>query len=394
MPRITGGRKQQPVARAERQSARRSRAAEKTTRPADAFGGGAEGREVTKLDPPPHQMGPLQAKEFLFSLPDGETPMPGAPTLELDGSRVTPSQYLLYNQTVSAVQEVVAKLTYKPNMHVFVSSDGEKPGEGVYVQVGIVGPDNYPVTGKSLPDKIVYGRKWRVEKLLPTSELIQTVMLALKSAEEHEARERLVIGGYTPLSNHLDLPLLTEWLKTNASAPQAPIDGLAAAQAAFDAVHYAGCKVEVLELERRKTGMTLVDVKLVADPAFGRVSDEVDGKMLTLMADGATPSHLVYALMDAVLHDVERHVEENFKYDGFARFSRNVAVKDLADFSAFSRNLRNFDFSPDFKATAGVMNRAIDAERAPDFVPGPANDVAKADLDARPGLLGVKPNGL
>ncbi len=399
---IGGGRKHAAAARPaarrdlkqrdlkQRAPKRRSRAAGKSPAPPDGFGGAAP----VKLDLPPSKYGPLQAKEYLFSLPSGETPMPGAPTLVLDDSRVVPSQYKLYNQTVSAVQEVVAKLTYKPNMHVLVSSDGGKPDEGVYLQVGVVGPDNYPVHEKDLPDKIVYGRKWRVEKLLPTSELIQTVMLALKSAEEHEARERFVVNGYTPLSNHLDLPLLQQFLKSHGSGPEAPVADVGAAQAAFDGVHYAGCKVEVLELERRKTGKTVVDVKLVADPAFGRVSPGADGQMLTLVADGATKSHLVYALMDAVLHDVNRGVEEGFRYDGFARFSRDVSVGDLRDFTAFSRNLRNFDLTPEFLDTARVMNRAIDAERAPDLSPGPSNDAALAAIDAKPDLLGVKPKRL
>jgi hypothetical protein len=337
---------------------------------------------------------PIEAKDFLFSRPAGESPMPGAPTVTVDGTKVTPSQYKLYNQTVDAVQEVVSKLTYKPNMHVFVSSDGDKPGEGVYIQVGIVGPDNYPIHGKDLPEKIVYGRKWRVEKLLPTSELIQTVMLALKGAEEHEARERMVIGGYTPLNNHLDVPLLQQYLETHEGKPEAPVTDVASAQKAFDSIHYAGCKVEVMELEHRKTGKTLVDVELKGDPEFGRVSKDFDGKQMTLVADGDTPSQLIYALMDSVLHETNRGIEENFKFDGFARFSRDISVDQLRDFNAFSRNARNFQPAPGFADVAKALNRGIDAERPPIFMAGPANDPAKADIESRPDLLGAKPKGL
>lgn len=347
-----------------------------------------------KLDAEPRTFVPAKAGDYLASLPGGETPMPGAPTVVVDDTKVVPSQYKLYHQTVSAVQEVVSKLTYKPNLHVFVSSDGPGRDEGVYVQVGIVGPDNYPIGARDLPDKIVYGRKWRVEKLLPTSELVQTVFLALKSAEEHEARERFVVQGYTPLSNHLDLPLLQKFMQTRGSQPEAPVADLAGAQAAFAGVHYAGCRVEVLELERRRTGKTVADVRLVADPALGRVSADVDGKLLTLVADGATSSHLVYALMDAVLHDVNRGVEENFRYDGFARFSRDIAVRDLREFNAFSRNLRNFELTPEFLDAARALNVAIDEQRAPVLERGPANDKAKAAVDAKPGLLGVKPKTL
>jgi hypothetical protein len=337
---------------------------------------------------------PVEARDFLFSRPAGESPMPGAPTVVLDGSKVVPSQYKLYNQTVSAVQEVVSKIAYKPNMHVFVSSDGGKEGEGVYLQVGVVGVDNYPIRGKELPEKIVYGRKWRVEQLLPTSELIQTVMLALKSAEEHETRERFVVNGYTPLNNHLDLPLLKQYLETHERKAEAPVADVAAAQKAFDTVHYAGCKVQVMEFEHRKTGKTIVDVELKGDPAFGRVSKDVDGKMFTVVADGDTPSQLIYALMDTVLHEMNRGVEENFSYDGFKRFSRDITLPELRDFNAFSRNARNFQFQPGFAEVAKALNRGIDAERPPIFMPGPANDPAKADIESRPNLLGAKPKGL
>jgi hypothetical protein len=334
---------------------------------------------------------PIEAKDYLFSLPAGETPMPGAPTVVVDGTKVTPSQYKLYNQTVDAVQEVVSKITYKPNVKVFVSSDGGKQDEGVYLQVGIVGIDNYPYTGKDMPEKIVYGRKWRVEKLLPTSELIQTVMLAIKSAEEHEMRERVVINGYTPLNNHLDLPLLKDYLKANPPQPELPVKDIAAAQEVFDGVHVAGCKLEVMEYEKRRTGKTVVDIELKPDPKYEHTEKEFVGKQYTLVSDGDTSSQLLYALMDTVLHESNRNIEETFQYDGFARFSRDITVPQLRDFNKFSRNVRNFVFQPGFKDVAGAMNRAIDAERPPIYMPGPANDPIIKDIDSRPNLLGAKP---
>lgn len=333
----------------------------------------------------------IAAKDYLNSLAPGESPMPGAPTVVVDGSKVVPSQYKLYNQTVDAVQETVSKITYKPNVKVFVSSDGGKQDEGVYIQVGIVGIDNYPYKGKDMPEKIVYGRKWRVEKLLPTSELIQTVMLAIKSAEEHEMRERVVINGYTPLNNHLDLPLLKDYLKANPPQPEAQVKDLSAAQKVFDGVHVAGCKVEVLEYEKRRTGRTVVDVELKHDPQYEHVEKEFVGKQYTIVSDGDTSSQLLYALMDTVLHETNRNIEETFKYDGFARFSRDITVPTLRDFNAFSRNARNFEMQPGFMDVARAMNRAIDAERPPIAMPGPANDPILREIDSKPNLLGAKP---
>ena len=63
--------------------------------------------------------------------------------------------------------------------------------------MGVVGHDNYqkqPATGGL---KLFFGRKWRVEPELPTSEVIQSVFLAIKKSREHEIRElfKLTLSG-------------------------------------------------------------------------------------------------------------------------------------------------------------------------------------------------------
>lgn len=59
----------------------------------------------------------------------------------------------------------------------------------------------------------MYGRKWRVDHKLPTSEIVQTVFLTLKTARKHEIRERfaclLLIKSPPPLIIDHDMTLLT-----------------------------------------------------------------------------------------------------------------------------------------------------------------------------------------
>jgi hypothetical protein len=51
----------------------------------------------------------------------------------------------------------------------------------------------------------MYGRKWRVDHKLPTSEIVQTVFLTLKTARKHEIRERFRLSAFnkitTPFNN-------------------------------------------------------------------------------------------------------------------------------------------------------------------------------------------------
>ena len=96
----------------------------------------------------------------------------------------------------------------------------------MYVQIGMIGRENYDRGPTVRPRKLVYGRKWRIDADTPSSEIVQTIYLAIKKAREHEVRELLTIrdarSGATSaaLSNHQDLPLLAqnrEWL-THAQA--------------------------------------------------------------------------------------------------------------------------------------------------------------------------------
>jgi hypothetical protein len=124
--------------------------------------------------------------------------------------------YLSYQHSLQSVEQLLLDIDFDPRYPIFVSqADADlsaKTGSGLYVQVGIVGVDNYKSSDNG-QEKLVYGRKWRVEPQLPSSEIIQTIFLALKKAREHEIRELFRLEHKdkmtTPLNNHHDFPLLT-----------------------------------------------------------------------------------------------------------------------------------------------------------------------------------------
>ena len=102
---------------------------------------------------------------------------------------------------VGKVRTILDRIRYKHwHFHVgdgwlqvrFSNEDAEIPG-GRYVQ---------------------YGRKWRLSEHMTTSEIVQTALMAVLAAEEHEAREAFKYRGHAIFGPHLDIEALVG-LKTS-----------------------------------------------------------------------------------------------------------------------------------------------------------------------------------
>lgn len=63
----------------------------------------------------------------------------------------------------------------------------------MYVQIGLIGRENYERGPAVRRRKLVYGRKWRLDADTPSSEILQTMYLAIQKAREHEVRELLTV---------------------------------------------------------------------------------------------------------------------------------------------------------------------------------------------------------
>lgn len=110
-------------------------------------------------------------------LQQGEQALEYAPSVKLkNGKNCIPQHYLRYEHTLESVQNIILNCHFNKSYLIFASSEGDN----IYIQIGIIGYDNYISLSKQSQKKIVYGRKWRVEPELPTSEIIQTIFLALK----------------------------------------------------------------------------------------------------------------------------------------------------------------------------------------------------------------------
>lgn len=298
-----------------------------------------------------------------------EKPIENAPIVKLNnGKECIPQHYLVYQHTLTSVQRIVYNIEFDIRYPVFVT---ENQGD-IIIQIGIVGADNYkPSTNillGGIEQKIVYGRKWRVEKELPTSEVIQTVFLALKIAREHEVRElfRLTLNGRTttPFNNHHDLPLMSENSELLLRhVVQSHNEQLAQLKLLISAIEYDSATFELQRIDRVRDNLWLVDIKTINtdDVSLNEINE---GMIISLMLTHLSFNEFCYGLIDKLISLSNDYVSETFTYKGFARFSQKVCVTAIADLSSVVRkDFKNSQSDVHYSMTQ--MNDDVDRTRVP-----------------------------
>jgi hypothetical protein len=314
---------------------------------------------------------PSTAPPTILPRAPGETPMPHAPLVQFDDGRsCIPQHYLEYRQSVATLGEILGQIDFCSNMPIFA----ERDADGLYLQVGLVGRENYERGPAPRPLKLVYGRRWRIESYTPTSEVIQTAFLALKKAREHEVRELLTVQEGadgkpgTPFSSHQDLPLLAGQRTLLAAGHAGAHSDLADIGHWLEGLRFGERRVHLQGVTRHGAHSVIVDLRLgVAPPARQSEGEtaEFDRLALTLILRRVSRAELLHELMDGLIRHSDRHVDERFRYQGFARFSRDVDPLAVAELSLATRrrarDLGNAAFAPVFQQ----INYAVDAQRAP-----------------------------
>lgn len=306
-----------------------------------------------------------------INLLPGEQPITRAPSVILDDGRsCVPQHYLRYAHDLASTEAIVARVEYDQNYPIFVSTDSG----GIFIQIGVIGPDNYKADKR---EKIVFGRRWRVEPNLPTSEIIQTAFLALKKAREHEIREQVTLrfDGHiaTPFSCHQDLPLLAR------QNPKAQKCTQSAAQI-------------VAKLHYGETGFSLIDtVALVGGDVVLTVKTDRPHPSLkdiiSFTAPDLSQAAILHNFIDALVRLSDRDVEERFTFDGFARFSHDVCPEQIARFSIKTREcptkLLDDDEAARFVSEFSAQNYAIDSTRIPALSDSDYGKALKSKLGKR-----------
>ena len=309
----------------------------------------------------------------LYSAPlnEGELPLEQAPVITLaNGNDCTPQHFFAFDHTLDSVETLVNAIEFSANYPVFVSCDNA----GVFLQIGVVGYDNYDRDNKFKPQKLVYGRKWRVESNLPTSEVIQTVFLAIKKAREHELREFVTLFDSntgktsTPFNCHHDFPLMAANHELFATR-------LGNNELGFNeaSVNKLLAKLKMGGRELTLTGFftrakdTILDFSLGL-PLGNNSKDEFtefNNIQFSLILKHMSVNELLHQLMHEFVQISDRYVEEHFLYNGFARFSRCQDIASIGQFSIQTRNIDELAFNALSKESFRQHNVMIDATRVP-----------------------------
>ncbi|WDD99147.1 hypothetical protein [Thalassomonas actiniarum] len=325
-----------------------------------------------------------------INLQPGETAIEYAPKVELsNGALCIPQHYLLYQHSLASVEQLILDIEYSSRYPVFVSQDDG----GIYLQVGVVGYDNYKQTANR-EMKIVYGRKWRVEPQLPTSEIIQTAFLAIKKAREHEVRElfRLTHQGAvtTPFNNHHDLPLMAQQSALFSEQKA----GKTSTDSAFEqlikclqSISYDGAAFELRHLEQHRTGLYLADIRLI--PGAETQLPEIAGQSLLLQLDSLSVNECLFRLFEKLLALSDRHVDHYFSYRKFNRFSHELDVFAIAGFSSRLRNNSAIKENASLAANFEQANYHTDQTRIPKLTGGKLGDKIKSALESLGPIQGL-----
>ncbi len=296
----------------------------------------------------------------------GETPISGAPQLKLNEEfTCVPQHYLQFEHTIETVESIILDIEYSENYPVFVCEDVA----GIYIQVGIIGYDNYISLQAQPSSKIVYGRKWRVEPLLPTSEIIQTVYLAILKAREHEVRELLRLShGHatsTPFNTHHDLPVMAAlrhqfYYKEENSHQESINDNI---QTWLDIISYNGMALKLNLVTSINSGVHIVELELsgtAENSAF-----EPKHRSIALVLKELNQNALYHRLMSQLIEDSNHEVANRFKYRDFHRFSQSINVVEVGLLSVASRSLHKKVQYKNFRNHYKQQNYDTDTTRVP-----------------------------
>ena len=301
----------------------------------------------------------------------GEIPLPFAPQICLsNGQCAVPQQYLKVERSVANLEEILEKINFAEDYLLFADQHN-----GVLsIQVGIIGCENYPYTDQQAQEKkIVYGRRWLIEPSAPTSEVIQTAMLAIKKAREHELREHVLFYvdehiKTTPFNSHMDLPLMSkdahffkaDNIDNQRSLKQRIETLLQSVEMRLSSIRLD--KITVIDETR-----TLIDLQInseVENTHFPEFNDQ----LVSILSNGFDAPEFLHELMNALVKCSDRYIEENFMFDGFARFSQEICPQRIAHFSHQTRKIQHKD--PRFHRHFREMSYDVDASKAPNYASG------------------------
>jgi len=320
----------------------------------------------------------------------GETPLPFSPRVPVaDGAPVVPQQFLDVRRSLANLENVLAEVSVPDGFQLFAGEENKV----LFLIVGVIGEENYP-QGDTVADKpkIVYGRRWLIEPTTPTSEVVQTALLAIKKAREHELRERFKVTVEskqqvaTPFNCHQDLPLMASHRALFEQDDSSEMTGLAL-ENLLSLVTLAGMTFELVQ-RVQLTHHSIVEL-LVRPQVVDCDFQELLCEPLIVVVEAPGRAHFLHQLFNACLAKSDRFVEERVAFDGYQRFSHRSSPLEIAKFSIMTRNLKSTNalFQKQFKD----MSYRVDSAKAPAFNGGKLGMQQRELVASYPELQGYRP---
>lgn len=322
--------------------------------------------------------------------------MPQAKSIYIDAIGVyVPQHYYVYQQNLDSLNTILSMIQSLPNIMLFAAEDET----GLYLQVGVIGQENYLHLGKGTATKLVYGRKWRIDRDTPASEVVQTALLAIQKVREHEVRELLnwqdpdTGKRSTPFSCHQDIQLLSRVL---ASAPQQTAEpvGTEAVLALLQQLRFGSSRFILQQWHALPDGRCLMDVRLDDETGATPHFAEFSGHLISVILPGLSAALLMHQLMDALIQHSHNHCRDTFLFSGIARFSQQVDPRLIGRLSVKSRPYQQHLSDSSFARTFAQCNFAIDQGRVPPLGQGPLAEQNRRTILRYTALEGHLPAGI
>jgi len=304
-----------------------------------------------------------------------------------------PQHYYTYNQTLESLSSILTQISSLHNILLFAGEDNGN----LYLQVGNIGHENYPYDDQSHPPKIVYGRKWRIDRDTPAPEIVQTALLAIQKVREHEVRELLVwrdpstAAASTPFSCHQDVQLIAGYLRKRSS--QTNEADLTSIDTLIPELTFGGRQLSVVTRIPLADSRCLLEICLSESTAKHRSFVEFDDARVSLVLDGWSVALFLHELMDALIRISDIYTENTFMFAGIQRFNRQVDPRIIGKLSVLSRPYKKHMADKEFLKSFSRMNYQVDKKRAPQIGAGLLSELNKAKLYQHSALDGHMPVG-
>ena len=324
----------------------------------------------------------------------GEFSLPEAPAVTVfDRIESIPQQFFRVQRNLTQLENLLSQISVPFGFILFA----DELTNGYVVQIGIVGEENYPnsvvsaysnrQTGQNSCNdqaKIVYGRRWLIEESTPSSEILQTVLLAVQKAREHELREKLAVvfsndgKQGTPFNSHQDAPLMRH-VKRELRSPLTEALDTQVARLRFD--DHAFSIVQETRLSHTRTAIELaLNIPCHRQSEFTKRFPEFEDRSLLVVCDPTQTNQLLHRIIEAMLAKSHRYASETITFSGFARFSNQINPVDLARFSYQTR--RPAKVSTEFRRHFKRMSEQVDGDKVPSINANHLGAQQRALLDA------------